>query len=232
MKPFQFKQFAVHQDKTAMKVGTDGVLLGAWANGDKAKNILDIGTGTGLIALILAQRFPDTTIDALEIDADAFKQAQANFTASSWSLRLNAVQGALQSFKSLKKYDLIISNPPFFESLKQINTSREQARQTASLSFEELIVNSNTLLAKQGELALIIPFEAKEKVLAIAQTQALFPKAICTVFGTKSSKPKRVLVQFTKNKAACKEMELIIEISRHHYTDEYIALTKDFYLKM
>jgi tRNA1Val (adenine37-N6)-methyltransferase len=232
MKPFLFKQFAIYQDQTAMKVGTDGVLLGAWVKSNNAKHILDIGTGTGLIALMLAQRFSNSKIDALEIDQNAFKQAKANFKDSLWSSRLKAIHSSLQSFKSNHKYDLIVSNPPFFESLKHVNTSREQARQTASLSFNDLIIIANSLLNTNGELALIIPFEAKEKVVAIAKTQQLFPKAICAVFGTKTSKSKRILIQFSKTKTVCENSQLIIEISRHHYTDEYIALTKDFYLKM
>jgi tRNA1Val (adenine37-N6)-methyltransferase len=232
MKPFLFKQFAIYQDQTAMKVGTDGVLLGAWTKNNNAKHILDIGTGTGLIALMLAQRFSNNDIDALEIDKKAFKQAKSNFKNSLWSSRLKVIHCPLQNFKSNHKYDLIVSNPPFFESLKQVNTSREQARQTASLSFEDLIIISNDLLHTNGELALIIPFETKEKILAIAKKQQLFPKAICTVFGTKTSKPKRVLIQFSKTKTVCKNSQLIIEVSRHCYTDKYITLTKDFYLRM
>ena len=232
MKPFLFKKFAIYQDKTAMKVGTDGVLLGAWVKAENPKRILDIGTGTGLIALMLAQRFSTATIEALEINEAAFLQAKSNFAISSWSSRLQAIHSALQDYKNSTKFDLIVSNPPYFESLKQVKTAREQARQTESLSFEVLIQSARDLLNDKGTFALILPIESKEKVLALARESKLYPKAICTVFGTKTSKAKRVLIQFSKIKTTCQETELIIEISRHNYTKEYIALTKDFYLKM
>ena len=232
MKPFRFKQFEVYQDKTAMKIGTDGVLLGAWTQAKSPKNILDIGTGTGLIALMLAQRFDTSIIDALEIDKEAALQAAANFKSSNWRKRLTAINTALQDYRTTKKYDLIVSNPPFFESIKELKTSREHARQTASLPFVLLLAKASELLTNKGELALIIPFESLENILNIAKQNTLFCYRICTVYGTEKSKPKRVLLQFSKIKKTLEETKLIIEISRHNYTEAYIALTKDFYLKM
>ena len=232
MKPFRFKKFEVHQDKTAMKVGTDGVLLGAWTQANLPKNILDIGTGTGLIALMLAQRFDTSIIDALEVDKEAALQAAANFKSSNWRKRLTAINTALQDYRTTEKYDLIVSNPPYFDSIKKLKTAREHARQTASLPFEILLAEASELLTDTGELTLILPYESLENILNIAKQNTLFCYRICTVYGTEKSKPKRVLLQFSKIKKTLEETKLVIEISRHNYTEVYIALTQDFYLKM
>lgn len=232
MKPFLFKQFAIHQDKTAMKVGTDGVLLGAWVEVKQVKKILDIGTGTGLIALMLAQRCENAKIDALEIDNSAFKQAKYNCSISKWKEYLKVFFGSFQDYTTDTKYDLIVSNPPFFDSIKTISSNREQARQMASLSFEYLIERSATLLSATGELALILPYDTKEKICALAAQSKLYAYRIYTVKGSITSKPKRILIQFSKVQKPCITTELIIEISRHNYTSDYISLVKDFYLKM
>ena len=141
-KPFQFKQFSIFQDQTAMKVGTDGVLLGAWVN-VFGQNVLDIGTGTGLISLMIAQRFPEANIDALEIDSDAFLQAEENFSNSKFNHRLTLFHTSLQDYNSAKKYDLIVSNPPFFTVNDLVSfDSRKQARQQETLTFTDLISNT------------------------------------------------------------------------------------------
>lgn len=232
MKPFRFKQFEVYQDKTAMKVGTDGVLLGAWAQANSPKNILDIGTGTGLIALMLAQRFSTSTIDALEINKSAALQATENFNLSTWQKRLTVINKPLQDYTTSKKYDLIVSNPPYFDSVKKLKTAREQARQTASLSFEELVEHASKLLSNSGELALVLPYESLANILHISRENGLYCYRTCTIYGTQKSKPKRILLQFSKIKKTLEETKLVIEISRHNYTKEYTKLTQDFYLKM
>ena len=233
-KPFQFKKFSVAQDKTAMKIGTDGVLLGSWVSmpNTTQSNCLDIGTGTGVIALMLAQRFNNASIDALDIDKDAFLQAKANFECSDWSDRLNAFNTALKEFFSNKKYNLIVCNPPFFQSVQTVSTAREQARQRASLPFAILLQHSKRLLDYSGELAVIIPYESQDEFCELAVKQNLFPYKRTRVYGTKNSRPKRVLIQFAQTKQRIDETDLVLEIARHQYTDEYIALVKDFYLKL
>ncbi len=235
LKPFQFKKFAVAQDKTAMKIGTDGVLLGAWVTiptTPSQLHCLDIGTGTGLLALMLAQRSENTIIDALDIDTAAFCQAKANFKVSDWSNRLNAFNTDLNTFKTKKKYNLIVCNPPFFQSIKHISTAREQARQAASLPFDVLIMHSKRLLAPLGELAVIIPLESQELFCEIAAKQGLFPYKITRVYGTSTSKAKRVLIQLAQSNQALITAKLVLEIARHQYTAAYKKLVKDFYLKL
>ncbi|NJN77877.1 MAG: methyltransferase [Saprospiraceae bacterium] len=151
--PFRFKQFQIHQDKTAMKVGTDGVLLGAWADVLESESILDIGTGTGLIALIIAQRNQNAMVDAVEIDESSYEQAKQNFEESSWTKRLNIYQSSIQDYAKNcgKQYDLIVSNPPYFvNSTKSKQEDKNQVRHTDSLSFEELIKSVNILLEISG----------------------------------------------------------------------------------
>ena len=230
---FQFKQFSVEQDQCAMKVGTDGVLLGAWADADTPQQILDIGTGTGLIALMMAQRFSLAQLTALEIDTDASKQAEENFKQSPWNNRLQLKHIPLQSFETKKSYDLIVSNPPYFENVsKAKGATRTQARHTDSLSFETLIEYSAKLLTNKGVLALILPSEVKEKVEQIALKKQLFLNRVGWVKGNKKTPTKRLLLQFSFQEKVLKENTLIIEKERHQYTDEYVQLCKDFYLKM
>lgn len=230
---FQFKQFKVAQDQCAMKVGTDGVLLGAWAEANSPNTILDIGTGTGLIALMLAQRFPKAAIKALEIDASAAKQAKENFKQSPWNDRLNAIHTPLQTFNSGKQFDLIVSNPPYFENVsKAKSTERTQARHTDALSFETLIDQGANLLSKKGTIALILPSKEKENVVRIALEKELHLHRICWVKGSKNTPIKRVLMQFSFQEKVLEENTLVIEKLRHQYTEEYILLCQDFYLKM
>ncbi len=168
-KPFQFKQFTVHQDRCAMKVGTDGVLLGAWTSLDHSpENILDIGSGTGIIALMLAQRSEAFQIDALEIEENAYEQAVENFEASDWGDRLFCYHAGFDEFveemQDEEKYDLIISNPPFFsEDYKSGNDHRDQARFADALPLPELIEGASLLLSENGHFDLIIPFSEEDK---------------------------------------------------------------------
>jgi tRNA1Val (adenine37-N6)-methyltransferase len=234
---FQFKQFSVEQDRTAMKIGTDGVLLGAWTPiTNNPFNILDIGTGTGIIALMLAQRSSAEQIDALEIDEEAYEQATDNFENSPWNDRLFCFHAALDEFveEPEDEYDLIVSNPPFYsEDYKSSNEQRDLARFQDAMPFEDLIEAAALLLSENGIFSVIIPFKEESTFLALANEYELYPLKITHVKGTPTSEIKRSLLAFSRNKTQnFTTDELIIETTRHIYTSEYIALTKDFYLKM
>ncbi len=228
---FQFKQFTIHQDKTAMKVGTDGVLLGAWSD-VVGNSVLDIGTGTGVIALMLAQR-SKAKITAIEIEENAFWQATENVNISKWRSRVEVINSSLQDFVSSFKFDTIVSNPPFFNnSQKTPDSKRNFARHTDSLSFEELLKFTSENLSDIGKASFIIPFDSESDFLEISKRYNFFVSKICRVKGTIASPVKRSLIELSFNYEDCKESELVIEISRHIYTEDYINLTKDFYLKM
>lgn len=220
-----------------MKIGTDGVLLGAWAPIEHIPNqILDIGTGTGIIALMLAQRSNATQIDALEIEENAYEQATDNFENSPWNDRLFCFHAGLDEFmdEPEDEYDLIVSNPPFYsEDYKTNNEQRDLARFQDALPFEDLIEAADLLLSENGILAVIIPFKEEERFLAIAHEFELYPIQITHVKGTPTTEIKRSLLALSRNNIETPTInELVIEIGRHEYTPEYIALTKEFYLKM
>jgi len=244
---FQFKQFSLEQDRCAMKIGTDGVLLGAWTPiENNPYNILDIGTGTGIIALMLAQRSnaehsslkdeQAQQIDALEIDEEAYEQATDNFENSPWNDRLFCFHAGLDEFveEPEDEYDLIVSNPPFYgEDYKSSNDQRDLARFQDALPFEDLIEAAALLLSENGILSVIIPFKEEENFVALAKEYELYPLKITRVKGTPTTETKRSLLAFSRNEITNFPLdELIIETARHIYTPEYIALTKDFYLKM
>ncbi|WP_313376202.1 methyltransferase [Chishuiella sp.] len=233
-KPFKFKQFDIFQDKTAMKVGTDGVLLGSWTSIYNGKRILDIGTGTGLVALMLAQRFSEVEIDAIEIDKSAYLQASENFENSIFKERLNIYNTPIQDYNSIKKYDLVVSNPPFFNVNDLVDfDTRKQARQQTTLTFAELLNKTACLLSENGFASFIIPYDQREIFVDIALKNSLHLSKILYIRGNQNSLLKRVLLEFSFiTKEKIEESELIIEIDRHQYTDDYINLTKDFYLKM
>ena len=236
MSTFKFKQFFVHQDQCAMKVGTDGVLLGAWTPLiNNPYTILDIGTGTGVVALMLAQRSNAEQIDAIEIDDNAYEQATENFENSPWNDRLYCYHAGLDEFVDEvdEVFDLIVSNPPFYtEDYKSGNDQRDLARFTDSLSFEELIEAADFFLSDNGIFSVIIPFKEEEKFISLSQERNLFPLKITRVKGTSTAEIKRSLLAFTRIEQTPLINDLVIEISRHQYTDEYKELTKDFYLKM
>ena len=234
---FTFKQFAIKQDRCAMKIGTDGVLLGAWAPIDNHPfSILDIGTGTGIIALMLAQRSAAQQIDALEIDEAAYEQATDNFENSPWNDRLFCFHAGLDEFieEPEEEYDLIVSNPPFYsEDYKTENESRDLARFQDAMPFEQLLEAADLLLSEHGIFAVIIPFKEEENFIALANEFELYPLKITRVKGTPTTEIKRSLLAFSRTKTTDLPIdELVIETARHVYTQEYIGLTKDFYLKM
>jgi len=235
-KPFAFKEFSVNQDRCAMKIGTDGVLLGAWATiNHNPFSVLDIGTGTGILPLMLAQRSHAETIEALEIDDAAFEQAAENFENSPWADRLFCYHAGFNEFVEEidDKYDLIISNPPFYsENYKTENPQRDLARFTDALPFEHLLYGTAKLLGNNGKASFIIPFSEEINFISLAEKMNLYPNRITRVKGTNTSDIKRSLLEFSFTKTAIDSSELTIETSRHQYTEEYINLTKDFYLKM
>lgn len=237
MQPFQFKQFSVAHDKCAMKIGTDAVLLGAWTECGEAKSILDIGTGTGIIALQMAQRSFAELIDALEIEDNAYEQAVENFEQSIWGDRLFCYHASLQEFvKEMdEKYDLIVSNPPFYTSTfktNQIEEKRSVARHSQFLTYEELLISTSSLLTDNGSCAFVIPFEEENNFIELAIQNKLFINRITRVKGTPESQIKRSLLQFSFFEKKTVINELTIETQRHIYTPDYIELVKDFYLKM
>ena len=234
-KPFSFKQFEVHQDRCAMKIGTDGVLLGCWAPVDNVYSVLDIGAGTGVISLIIAQRSTAETIDAVEIDEDAYEQTVENFERSPWGDRLFCYHASFQEFFTEidDKYDLIISNPPFYtENYKTDDKKRDLARFEDALPFEHLLYGSSKLLSDTGRLVIILPYKAEEEIITVAEQFHLYPQKITRVKGSYDAETKRSLIVLGFGRKEIIYDELVIEITRHQYTDEYIKLTKDFYLNM
>ena len=224
-----------------MKIGTDGVLLGAWTPLiNNPFNVLDIGAGTGILSLMIAQRSnaaPNNVgiIDALEIDEDAYEQCVENFEASPWSDKLFCFHAGLDEFvdEPEDEYDLIISNLPFYtDDYKSDNVSRDLARFEDALPFEELIEAAALLLSDNGIFSVIIPYKEEERFVAMCKELDLFPLKITRVKGTPTSEIKRSLLAFCRMEQIPLIDELVIEISRHNYTPEYIELTKDFYLKM
>ena len=222
-----------------MKVGTDGVLLGAWTSlQNNPQSILDIGAGTGLVGLMLAQRSTTDQIDALEIDEDSYEQCVENFENSPWADRLFCYHASLDEFveeMEEEHYDLIVCNPPYFvpnERETDIPENRKKARFYDSLPFEDLVGYASQLLSDEGEFAVVIPFNEEEKFRLIAKNFRLYPHRITRVKGTKNSIVKRSLLQFSFSETSPIENELTLEISRHQYTDEFKKMVQDFYLKL
>nr|WP_297789132.1 methyltransferase [uncultured Allomuricauda sp.] len=236
MKPFKFKEFTVHQDQCAMKVGTDGVLLGAWVSLEKhPESILDIGAGTGLIALQLAQRSLAETIDAIELDEAAYEQCVGNFEASPWGDRLFCYHAGFDEFvdEMDDTYDLIISNPPFYsEHVLSGDEARDKARQSSSLPFDELVSGVSKFLTENGVFAVIIPFKEEAAFIELAQKVRLYPNRITRVKGNPDANFKRSLMEFSFHENKTLVDSLVIEEGRHQYTEEYMKLTQAFYLKM
>ncbi|EAW36648.1 tRNA1(Val) (adenine(37)-N6)-methyltransferase [Lyngbya sp. PCC 8106] len=230
---FRFKQFTIFQDRCAMKVGTDGVLLGAWTDFTNTQTILDIGTGTGLVALMLAQR-STAQIDAVEIDECSCIQAKENIELSPWKERIKVDNLSVQDYtKSCsKRYNLIVSNPPFFENAyKASEQSRTVARHTNFLSQVDLLNVSQQLLEKEGRLAVIYPTDAANSFQKMAQEFGFFCNQKLFIKPTPNRSIKRILMEFSQSQNNPSENTLTIEIDRHIYTPEFIDLVKDFYLK-
>lgn len=230
---FIFKQFKILQEKCAMKVGTDAVLLGSWVNTSGAQKILDIGTGTGIIALMLAQK-SNAIVDAIDIDTNAYLQAMENANNCRWKDRIHVQQISLQQFAGTAdhKYDLIVSNPPYFvDSSKASEESRTNARHTDQLPFDDLLNGVLRLLSSDGKFYAILPTKESQVFREMAEKQNLFLTKLTRVI-TRTDKPeKRLLMKFEFSQKLLEENSIIIEDEgRHCYTKEYTELTKDYYL--
>jgi len=231
---FRFKQFAIRQENAAMKVGTDGALLGAWSDVSKANNILDIGTGTAIIAMMVAQRNNTAAITAIEIDEKALIDANFNVENCPWTNRIKIIQSSLQEFTPTLKFDSIISNPPFFEnSLKSNSRSKIKARHTDSLHYSDILNFASIHLSSIGVLHLILPVENAEKCIETAIEGGFYLKRICKVHPVPHKSAHRFVFELTKTATPTISESLIIETGkRHDYSQQYIALTKAFYTIM
>ena len=232
-KIFRFKQFDLLNDKTAMKVGTDGVLLGVWCDVAGAKRVLDVGTGCGLIALMAAQRNGEAHILGIDIDEDAISEAKVNILNSPWSDRVEAQCVDFNDFAVHEPFDLIVSNPPFLtESVMAPDKSRNLARHSVSLTMEQLIGKSKSMLADGGTLAFISPIEQEMSIRRCIVKASMSIKRLARVVSVESSAPKRLLWELVKSPAETVEEQITIRLADASYTQQYINLTRDFYLKM
>jgi tRNA1Val (adenine37-N6)-methyltransferase len=231
---FHFKKFSVRHDRSGMKVGTDGALLGAWTDVRQATQILDIGTGTGIIALMLAQRASESvTIDAVEIEDQAYADAQENIAASPWHDRINLHHEPIQNFHTSTKFDLIVTNPPYFQkSFKPPTAQRITARHTQQLTFDEILLITEKLLTPNGKLNLILPFTEGSQFIDLANHKGLH----CTrkwIFRTRENKPvERFLLEFRWDKKELDEGEILLYSSGEEWSNEYKDLMREFYLKI
>lgn len=232
---FEFKQFSIKQDLSSMKVGTDGTLLGAWCSIQDRYRILDVGTGTGLIALMIAQRNSLASIDAIEIEEDACKEAAHNFSHSPWKERLQIIHKPLQEYVPPQFYDLIVSNPPYFDDANENKTEKATiARHTETLGFNDIIDFSKKYLYQKGLLSVILPVKQAETFEKECQEKGMHLHRKMIVFSnTTSEKPIRIMMEFSKEKSfVVEETSLCIETSeRHQFTEEYMELTNEFFLK-
>ncbi len=239
---FQFKRFVVRQERCAMKVGTDGTLLGAWARG--GQRVLDIGTGTGLIALMMAQRCPDAQVTAVDIDADAVRQARENVAESSFAERITVVEGDINTLTIpnsgnhishlsplIYHFDAIVCNPPYFnDSLTCPDEQRATARHTTTLTYRELMAAVARLLSDDGEFSVVIPFDCKARLEAEAALAGLSKTRECSVRTTPRKAPRRFLLAFRKHPVAVETTEGVLETEPGQRSDWYHALTNEFYL--
>lgn len=231
---FKFKQFTIHQEKTAMKVGVDGVLLGAWVDVGHAQNILDIGTGTGLLSLMLAQKSL-AKITALEIEKGAFIQAKENIGLCRWGNRIEIINCSIQEYieNTSEKFELIVCNPPFFsDSLNSKNDQRNLARHDESLPLKDLLASVAKLMSEHGRFYMIYPFDRREELIKAGENYQLYPNSLLNIKGTVLKEPNRLIAEFVAKKSSCVEHELVVrDIETNDYTYEYKQLTKDYYLK-
>jgi tRNA1Val (adenine37-N6)-methyltransferase len=237
MPPFRCKRFLVEQEGAAHLVGTDSFLLGGWTQVEGAQNVLDIGTGTGVLSLMMAQRLSeqsiDFQIDAVEIDSSSFHCAQKNFAQSEWKARLRAHHFPIQTFaqKYSGVFDLIITNPPYFnERILSPDATRQQARSTVALPFEDLLESVLALLAPQGRFALVLPYAAGFSFCEMATCKGLYFNRLCVVSGKMGKPAERLLAEFSRSSFFEQKEEMEVYGSNGRYSARYQELTKDFYL--
>ncbi|MCU7615395.1 methyltransferase [Chryseobacterium sp. GMJ5] len=228
MKPFTFKYFDIQQSENVFRVGTDGVILGALATIDNAKNVLEIGTGTGLISLMLAQRNPEAQFLGIDINTEAVHLTRINFENSVFHSRLKNILQDFKTFTSQEKFDFIVSNPPYFEESGSVKD--KVARQIVELNFQQLISKSSELLSEDGIFSVVIPFEAGEEFIGTARKHQLFLIRKINIYGIENSKVKRLILEFSPTEKQFEESDFIIEKSPRKYSDQYLKLTKEFHV--
>lgn len=229
---FRFKHFTLEDEHCAMKVGTDGVLLGAWADVESDRTILDVGTGSGIVALMALQRNPHADVVALDIDSAAVAQARSNADATPWHDRVVCVCSDVAEYESDRSFDHIVSNPPYFvESTHSPNSQRDRARNAESLPFEVLVSSTERLLRHGGRLTVVLPTESASLFRRVA-FERLWLSRLCSVHTVEGDLPKRVLMEFVLSDKPLMPRctELVIQYRGGDYTAKYMALTKDFYL--
>lgn len=229
MKDFHFKQFSVAQNEEVFRVGTDAVLLGALSSVVNAENILEVGSGSGIISLMLAQGNKSANILAIDIDKSANELSELNFENSPFSSRLTSRNIDFKKLSSAAKFDLIICNPPYFEVTAQSDKDKS-ARQKIHLNFSELILNASRLLDEKGIFSVIIPAESGEEFEKLAFQNSLYLSKKIIIFGRENLKPKRLILEFKKEKTLTEISEFIIEKSPRKFSDDYLEITKDFHL--
>ena len=228
MKPFTFKQFEIQQSKDVFRVGTDGVLLGALADIENASNVLEVGTGTGLISLMLAQRNSQAYFLGLDINEEAAKLTQLNFENSPFHARLKNAHQDFKTFETKDRFDLIVSNPPYFE---ESGSEKDKiARQTVELNFRQLISNAAELLSENGIFSVIIPVEAGEVFVSVGKENSLHLNRKINIRGIENAKAKRLILEFSSHEKEIRESDFIIEKSPRQYSDQYLELTKEFHV--
>jgi tRNA1Val (adenine37-N6)-methyltransferase len=231
-KPFNFKKFSIHQNNAAMKIGTDGILIGAWVNISKKFKGLDIGSGTGIITIMLCQRNLNLELDSIELSQSAVMDAKINIENCNWSNRIKLFHQDLKDFHPDSNYDLIVSNPPYFKkSLQPSNSDRSKARHQNDLKLEDILKFSKQHLTKDGSLNIILPFEQKKEAIEFAKKHGLNAVRECAVYPKPNKAPHRILIEFsrTENKQMIKESLVIEEAGRHNYSEDYKKLTREFY---
>ncbi|SIQ16494.1 MULTISPECIES: tRNA1(Val) (adenine(37)-N6)-methyltransferase [Chryseobacterium] len=228
MKAFTFKQFEIQQSKDVFRVGTDGVLLGALADIENASNVLEVGTGTGLISLMLAQRNSQAYFLGLDINEEAAKLTQLNFENSPFHARLKNAHQDFKTFETKDRFDLIVSNPPYFE---ESGSEKDKiARQTVELNFRQLISNAAELLSENGIFSVIIPVEAGEVFVSVGKENSLHLNRKINIRGIENAKAKRLILEFSSHEKEIRESDFIIEKSPRQYSDQYLELTKEFHV--
>ena len=233
---FRCKQFTIEDDQCAMKVGTDSLMLGSWVEVNGAKHILDIGTGSGLLAIMLAQKADHICqIEGIDIDRNAIKQAKVNASNSPWSQQLHFYQRSLQEYASNIKYELIVSNPPYFPENISANkidslTNRQRARQTLTLDHQSLLQHVVLMMAEQGQFYCVLPAQSAELFCKYAQQVGLYCVNMLWVLAKPNKTASRVLMAFSLQQASQKAQQIIIHTHDGNYSADYMALCQDFYL--